>query len=83
MGTNCLSVSNSALNFGKTKLIFWQLFTSQAASLKIVPFDYIEYDATDKKFDKVASGTSNTRALGGKLANKGGKLPVLAGFYGI
>ena len=50
---------------------------------KIVPFDYIEYDATDKKFDKVASGTSNTRALGGKLANKGGKLPVLAGFYGI
>ena len=33
------------------------------------------------KFDKGQS--SNTIALGKKSANKGGKLPVLAGFYGI
>ena len=33
------------------------------------------------KFDKGQS--SNTIALGKKQANKGGKLPVLAGFYGI
>ena len=33
------------------------------------------------KFDK--GDSSNTIALGKKQANKGGKLPVLAGFYGI
>ena len=35
----------------------------------------------DGEFDKGQS--SNTIALGKKQANKGGKLPVLAGFYGI
>lgn len=49
---------------------------------KIVPFDSIAYDSDDQ-FDKKGSGTSNTKALGGQSANKGGKLPVLSGFYGI
>ena len=35
----------------------------------------------DGEFDK--GSESNTIALGKKSANKGGKLPVLAGFYGI
>lgn len=37
--------------------------------------------ADDGKFNK--GSESNTIALGKKQANKGGKLPVLAGFYGI
>ena len=48
---------------------------------KIDPFDSVEFD-TGVTFDK-ASGDTNTRALAGVSANKGGKLPVLAGFYGI
>ena len=51
-------------------------------NVKIVPTDSIAYEGSGK-FDKKASGDNNTRALGGKLANKGGKLPVLAGYYGI
>ena len=48
---------------------------------KIEPKDPVAY-VDDGEFDKSDSDT-NTVALGGKLANKGGKLPVLAGFYGI
>ena len=48
---------------------------------KIEPFDSVEFDA-DNEFDKAASDT-NTRALAGSAANRGGKLPVLSGFYGI
>ena len=48
---------------------------------KIEPKDAVAY-VDDVEFDKADSDT-NTVALGGKLANKGGKLPVLAGFYGI
>ena len=48
---------------------------------KIEPLDSVEFDSANQ-FDK-ASGSTNTKALGGKLANKGGKLPVLSGFYGI
>ena len=53
-----------------------------SANSKIVPKDSIAFKG-DGKFDKKGSGTSNTIALGKKDANKGGKLPVLAGFYGI
>lgn len=48
---------------------------------KIVPLDSIVYDSANK-FDKKASGTTNTKALAGVSANQGGKLPVLSGFYG-
>lgn len=54
----------------------------KSSNAKIVPFDSIAYDANNK-FDKKGSGTSNTKALGAVAANKGGKLPVLSGFYGI
>lgn len=47
---------------------------------KIEPKDAVAY-VDGGKFDK--GSDTNTVALGGKLANKGGKLPVLAGFYGI
>ena len=47
---------------------------------KIEPKDPIVYSDADK-FDK--GQNSNTIALGGKAQNKGGKLPVLEGFYGI
>lgn len=52
-----------------------------AANAKIVPMDSVAYDSANK-FDKSDSDT-NTRALGGVKANAGGKLPVLAGYYGI
>ena len=48
----------------------------------ISPFDSMVY-TTGTKFNKKGSGTSNTKALGKKQANKGGKLPVLVGFHGI
>ena len=48
---------------------------------KIEPKDAVAY-SDNGKFDK-ASGSTNTIALGAKAQNKGGKLPVLAGFYGI
>ena len=48
----------------------------------ISPFDSIVYSSANK-FNKKGSGTSNTKALGKVSANKGGKLPVLSGFYGI
>lgn len=53
-----------------------------SANAKIVPFDSIVYSSNDE-FDKKGSGTSNTKALGAVAANKGGKLPVLSGFYGM
>ena len=49
---------------------------------KIVPFDSLVY-SDENKFDKKGSGTSNTKALGGVLANKGEKIPALVGFHGI
>lgn len=50
-----------------------------SANAKIVPFDTVAYESEDK-FDK---GTNTkTVALAGVSANKGGKLPVLSGFYG-
>ena len=48
---------------------------------KIEPLDSVEFKG-DGKFDK-ASNDTVTRALSGKAQNKGGKLPVIAGFYGI
>jgi hypothetical protein len=48
----------------------------------ISPFDSMVF-TTGTKFNKKGSGTSNTKALGKKQANKGGKLPVLVGFHGI
>ena len=49
---------------------------------KIVPFNSIVYVDEDK-FDKKASGTSNTKAMANKAALASGKLPVLSGFYGM
>ena len=51
-----------------------------ADNTAIAPKDPVVY-VDDGEFDKGQS--SNTIALGKKSANKGGKLPVLAGFYGI
>lgn len=52
-----------------------------AENAKIEPMDSVAFDG-DGKFDKSNSDTV-TRALGGVKANKGGKIPVLAGYYGI
>ena len=49
---------------------------------KIEPKDAIAYKSDDR-FDKAGSNGSNTIALSGVKANAGGKIPVLAGFYGI
>ena len=49
----------------------------------IAPFDKVVY-VDEGKFDKAGqNASSNTLALADVKANKGGKLPVLAGFYGI
>lgn len=51
-----------------------------ADNTKVAPKDTVVYKDAGK-FDK-GTGT-NTIALAGVDANKGGKLPVLSGFYGI
>ena len=49
----------------------------------IAPKDSVVF-VEDGEFNKATGNTTtNTIALGKKQANKGGKLPVLAGFYGI
>jgi len=54
-----------------------------ADNTAIAPKDAVVY-SDDGKFDKAGNNaTSNTIALAKVSANKGGKLPVLAGFYGI
>ena len=54
-----------------------------ADNTAIAPKDAVVY-SDDGKFDKAGNNaTSNTIALAKVNANKGGKLPVLAGFYGI
>ena len=54
-----------------------------ADNTAIAPKDAVVY-SDDGKFDKAGNNaTSNTIALAKVNANKGGKLPVIAGFYGI
>lgn len=49
----------------------------------IAPLDYVAYVDEDK-FDKASQNTTtNSIALAGVKANKGGKVPVLANYYGI
>lgn len=50
-------------------------------NVKISPFDYIVYK-DEGKFTK-SSDETNTIALAEVKANKGGKVPVLSGYYGI
>lgn len=48
----------------------------------IEPMDQVVF-VENGEFDNAGEGSSNTVALAGVDENTGGKLPVLAGFYGI